>query len=67
MISHIIACVYVCVDNHGGDVASHQDTPVATVKEDSYIVFNVDVHIQKTLDALPPGSYMCKILPLIEP
>lgn len=42
-------------DNNGADLTIHQDTPVAVVKEDTYIVFNVDVHIQKTLDSLPPG------------
>ncbi|WAR18933.1 AIDA-like protein [Mya arenaria] len=42
-------------DSQGADLTSHQDTPVASVKEDSYVIFNVDVHIQKTLDSLPPG------------
>lgn len=42
-------------DNLGADLTTHQDTPVAKCKEDTYVVFNVDVHIQKTLDSLPPG------------
>ncbi|KAH3853081.1 axin interactor, dorsalization-associated protein-like [Dreissena polymorpha] len=42
-------------DNQGADLTSHQDTPVAKCKEDSSVVFNVDVHVQKTLDSLPPG------------
>lgn len=46
--------VYV-KDNLGADLTTHQDTPVANCKEDTYVVFNVDVHIQKTLDSLPPG------------
>ncbi|KAL4237773.1 hypothetical protein ACF0H5_002485 [Mactra antiquata] len=46
--------VYV-KDNQGADLTTHQDTPITTSKEDTYIVFNVEVHIQKTLDSLPPG------------
>ncbi|WAR20019.1 AIDA-like protein [Mya arenaria] len=47
-------------DSQGADLTSHQDTPVASVKEDSYVIFNVDVHIQKTLDSLPPVFFEFK-------
>ncbi|XP_060570684.1 axin interactor, dorsalization-associated protein-like [Ruditapes philippinarum] len=46
--------VYV-KDNLGADLTTRQDTPVANCKEDTYVVFNIDVHIQKTIDSLPPG------------
>lgn len=46
--------VYV-KDSQGADFTTHQDTPVAAYRQDTYVVFNVDVHIQKTLDSLPPG------------
>lgn len=46
--------VYV-KDRNGADFTTHQDTPVAVYRQDTYVVFNVDVHIQKTLDSLPPG------------
>lgn len=50
-------------DNLGADLTTHQDTPIAKYKEDTYVVFNVDVHIQKTLDSLPPGKTNPKARP----
>ncbi|KAK3580872.1 hypothetical protein CHS0354_032933 [Potamilus streckersoni] len=42
-------------DSQGSDLTSLQDTPVAIAKEDNYVIFNMDVHIQKSIDSLPPG------------
>ncbi|KAL3873192.1 hypothetical protein ACJMK2_036338 [Sinanodonta woodiana] len=42
-------------DSQGSDLTSLQDTPVAIAKEDNYVIFNMDVHIQKSMDSLPPG------------
>ena len=49
-------------DRNGADFTTHQDTPVAAYRQDTYVVFNVDVHIQKTLDSLPPGKPVHKII-----
>ena len=48
--------IYSISDSQGADLTTHQDTPVAAYRQDTYVVFNVDVHIQKTLDSLPPGE-----------
>lgn len=67
---HLCVCTldkFLCftlVDNLGADLTTHQDTPVAKCKEDTYVVFNVDVHIQKTLDSLPPGMFEFFLLSL---
>ncbi|KAL5008421.1 hypothetical protein ScPMuIL_014002 [Solemya velum] len=44
-------------DVAGANLTTVQDTPgpAAVEKEDSHLVFNQDVHIQKTLDCLPHG------------
>ena len=49
--------MYIILDSQGADLTTHQDTPVAAYRQDTYVVFNVDVHIQKTLDSLPPGWF----------
>lgn len=40
----------------GADLTTSQDTPVATKKENKCIVFNEEVHIQKSLESLPNGK-----------
>ena len=50
MVSSLIS------DSSGSDLASTQDTPVAIYKENAFITFNDDVHIQKPLDSLPAGT-----------
>ncbi|KAJ8308610.1 hypothetical protein KUTeg_013484 [Tegillarca granosa] len=42
-------------DQHGNDLTALQDTPTAHYKESGYIIFNVNVHIQKVIDSFPPG------------
>ncbi|KAK7468199.1 hypothetical protein BaRGS_00036560 [Batillaria attramentaria] len=42
-------------DSTGQDMTVSQDTPVASEKFDSCIVFNTDIHVQKTIESLPPG------------
>ena len=56
MLMFIISCFPT--DRNGADFTTHQDTPVAAYRQDTYVVFNVDVHIQKTLDSLPPGIFL---------
>ena len=52
----IFVCVYFfSVDGSGVDVTKAQDTPVAIKREDPYIVFDVDVEIQKPLERMPKG------------
>ncbi|XP_022086074.1 axin interactor, dorsalization-associated protein B-like [Acanthaster planci] len=43
-------------DNKGIDVSKPQETPVALRREDPYIIFGVDVHVQKSLEKLPKGT-----------
>lgn len=43
-------------DGSGVDVTKQQDTPVAIKREDPYIVFDVDVEIQKPLEKMPKGT-----------
>ncbi|XP_038073274.1 axin interactor, dorsalization-associated protein A-like [Patiria miniata] len=43
-------------DNKGIDVAKPQETPVALRREDPYIIYGVDVHLQKPLEKLPKGA-----------
>ena len=43
-------------DSSGVDVTKSQDTPVAIKREDPYIVFDVDVEIQKPLEKMPKGK-----------
>jgi hypothetical protein len=50
--------VYI-VDGSGSDMTAPQDTPVAINKEGNYLVYNVDVFIQKCIDSLPSGK-LCK-------
>lgn len=40
----------------GADLTTSQDTPVASKKENKCIVFNEEVHIQKSLESLPNGK-----------
>ena len=47
------------VDGSGSDMTAPQDTPVAINKEGNYLVYNVDVFIQKCIDSLPSGK-LCK-------
>ncbi|KAK3092632.1 hypothetical protein FSP39_005182 [Pinctada imbricata] len=42
-------------DSAGTDLTTSQDTPVAAHKEEQYVKFSDDVHIQKSLDSLPMG------------
>lgn len=42
-------------DGGGSDMTAPQDTPVAINKEGNYLVYNVDVFIQKCIDSLPSG------------
>ncbi|XP_070179601.1 axin interactor, dorsalization-associated protein-like isoform X2 [Littorina saxatilis] len=42
-------------DGSGQDMTVTQDTPRALEKQDSCLVFNSDVHIQKAIESLPPG------------
>ncbi|XP_076464156.1 axin interactor, dorsalization-associated protein-like isoform X2 [Babylonia areolata] len=42
-------------DNQGQDMMASQDTPPAQEKRDTCIIFNMDVHIQKAIESLPPG------------
>lgn len=42
-------------DCGGQDMTVSQDTPRAQHKQDTCVVFNVDVHIQKAVESLPPG------------
>ena len=35
---------YFLTDRNGADFATHQDTPVAAYRLDTYVVFNVDVY-----------------------
>ncbi|XP_064622486.1 axin interactor, dorsalization-associated protein-like [Lineus longissimus] len=42
-------------DSHGVDVTSRQDTPITSQKDDQYIIFSVDVHIQRHLELMPKG------------
>ncbi|XP_071834373.1 axin interactor, dorsalization-associated protein A-like isoform X2 [Apostichopus japonicus] len=48
--------VVLVKDKTGIDVTRSQDTPVSTEREDPYILFGVNVEIQKPLENLPPGS-----------
>lgn len=41
----------------GADLTTSQDTPVASKKENKCIVFNEEVHIQKSLESLPNGQF----------
>lgn len=41
----------------GADLTTSQDTPVASKKENKCIVFNEEVHIQKSLESLPNGKF----------
>ncbi|XP_072032341.1 axin interactor, dorsalization-associated protein-like [Amphiura filiformis] len=43
-------------DSAGVDVTKMQDTPVAIKREDPYIVFDVDVEIQRPLEKMPKGT-----------
>lgn len=43
-------------DKTGIDVTRSQDTPVSTERDDPYILFGVEVEVQKPLEKLPPGS-----------
>ncbi|XP_061174465.1 axin interactor, dorsalization-associated protein B-like [Saccostrea echinata] len=42
-------------DATGTELTASQDTPVATKKENKSIVFNEEVHIQKSIESLPNG------------
>ncbi|XP_062614451.1 axin interactor, dorsalization-associated protein B-like [Saccostrea cucullata] len=42
-------------DATGTELTAAQDTPVATKKESKCIVFNEEVHIQKSIESLPNG------------
>lgn len=42
----------------GADLTTSQDTPVASKKENKCIVFNEEVHIQKSLESLPNGKFI---------
>ncbi|GFR75945.1 axin interactor, dorsalization-associated protein [Elysia marginata] len=42
-------------DSNEIPLSASQDTPVASRKADSEIVFNKMVHIQKAIESLPPG------------
>ena len=49
---------YLFSDSSGVDVTKSQDTPVAIKREDPYIVFDVDVEIQKPLEKMPKGKVL---------
>ena len=49
---------YSFSDSSGVDVTKSQDTPVAIKREDPYIVFDVDVEIQKPLEKMPKGKVL---------
>lgn len=40
----------------GEDIEHAQDTPVATQREGSYIIFGVPVEIQKPVEEIPQGG-----------
>ncbi|XP_067682024.1 axin interactor, dorsalization-associated protein-like [Haliotis asinina] len=49
---------FICVsvkDVKGHNLTAIQNTPIASDKQDTCVFFNVDVHIQKTIESLPPG------------
>lgn len=48
--------VSVVTDVLGADLTTSQDTPVTSKKENKCIVFNEEVHIQKSIDSLPNGK-----------
>jgi len=51
---------YTCThlaDHLGVDVESPQDTPVASQREVSYIVFGVPVEIQNPVGEIPHGRW----------
>ena len=48
--------LYFFSDSSGVDVTKSQDTPVAIKREDPYIIFDVDVEIQKPLEKMPKGK-----------
>lgn len=48
-------CTVSVKDMMGADLTTSQDTPVASKKENKCIVFNEEVHIQKSLESLPNG------------
>lgn len=43
------------LDAGGIDLTAPQDTPIAVNKETNYLIFNMDVFIQKCVDSLPIG------------
>ena len=51
----------VISDVLGAELTTSQDTPVATKKENKCIVFNEEVHIQKSLESLPSGRVISKL------
>ena len=52
----VICCL--TSDANGYDMTARQDTPTASEKTDACVVFNVDVHVQKTVQSLPPGQHL---------
>ncbi|XP_033635278.1 axin interactor, dorsalization-associated protein A-like [Asterias rubens] len=43
-------------DSKGVDVTKAQETPVSTKREDPYIMFGVDVHMQRPIEKMPKGT-----------
>ena len=54
--------LYVITDSAGVDVTKSQDTPIALKREDPYIIFDVDVEIQRPLEKMPKGKLVKKII-----
>ncbi|XP_052058471.1 axin interactor, dorsalization-associated protein-like isoform X1 [Mytilus californianus] len=55
-VSYIDPFITVSVkDASGSDMTAPQDTPIAMNKEGSYLIYNVDVFVQKCIDSLPLG------------
>ncbi len=58
----ILFALYIITDSAGVDVTKSQDTPIALKREDPYIIFDVDVEIQRPLEKMPKGKLVKKII-----